>query len=715
MSRVRQNLQKYGIWDTTFEDRIDIVEGNLSSPKAGIDAAIYESLASTIDAVYHCAASVNWIYSYRQLAGANVRGTLELLRFACAARTKAFHFVSSCAVGYSDTGPRLVDERTDMLPHIQGIHLGYAQTKCVAESLVRHAGDRGLPITIYRPALISGDSRTGRSNPDDFLSRFIKGCVDIGSAPELDWLLDCCPVDFVAESIVRLSQAPLKRSVFHLINPSRRYWHECILWMNLFGYSVRLVPYREWLIELKRAVQFSHHPLRELAPFFCRSVPGKPDVHMPQFYEEKRKNSLATAQTEAALATIGRSCPALNAQLLDCYFQSYIATGFLLPVRKPVCRQANAGVIPLDRHHLSSVLGRNVKAAFRVRNSSAHSIVTELTSWRFKTTSGLFLYRLELEDGDTLDAMVKVKPRDAEVIEVGETIAQLCSEELGAAYSKFRFGMDFARCDVRELAVYSQRDPRFRKHAPQVYGASENTLIIEYLSRVILKDSADDISGWTIQNILVALEGAASLHAIWLGRRDDLVRDEQIGPMLAFQDMVQMTPFWLALADHVRPLFSSWIGCDIGVMQEGAIANLAANTRLTAELPLTLIHNDFNPRNVALRDADGLLRLCAYDWEMARLGLPQHDLAEMLCFVLPCDVDKTTVFSLVEFHRVALERAAGVSIAGDAWLSGFRVSLLDLLINRFAMYAMVHRFRRQSFLERVIRVWYRLYQLVGGL
>ena len=48
-----------------------------------------------------------------------------------------------------------------------------------------------------------------------------------------------------------------------------------------------------------------------------------------------------------------------------------------------------------------------------------------------------------------------------------------------------------------------------------------------------------------------------------------------------------------------------------------------------------LIHNDFNPRNLALRREVGGWRLCAYDWELATIGVPQHDCAEFLCFVLP--------------------------------------------------------------------------------
>jgi thioester reductase-like protein len=709
-NRVRANLELYGIWDSSYESRIDVICGELGEPYAGLSAENYKKLARSVDAIYHCAASVNWIYPYRKLSKSNVHGALELLRFACSEKIKTFHFVSSCSVAYSCNGPQIVDESTEMLPYIEGIHLVYAQTKCVAESLVRNAGRRGLPVTIYRPAMISGDSQTGRANPNDFLSLFIKGCIEMGSAPELEWLIDCCPVDFAAESIVRLSKYAGPESVFHLINPVRRYWHECILWINLFGYPVRLIPYQEWLSELRKASESRISSLRQLAPFFCRPVPGQSGVFLPQLYEESRRNELSTARTQRILEKIGASCAPLNADLLDRYFESFLATGFLPQPHNRFCAPQRQS-LHLDLEHVSSALGRKVRKIHSLQRKMVDSIITELTSWRFKTTSGLFPCLIELESGEMLKVMIKLKARDSEVLEVGEAIARLCSKRLGDAYSKFRDSVEFVRCHLREPAIYRQNDTRFRKCTPGLYGHAGNTLILEFLDNVLLKDTADDISGWRNPCITAALEGLASVHAVWFGRESDLLCDPSIGPTLITGDSEKMTPFWMALAENARPLFEEWLGSGIWQIQEDSILGIGEATRISAQLPGTLIHNDFNPRNIALRSLNGGLRLCAYDWEMARLGLPQHDLAEMLCFVLSCDIAKPEVDSFLEFNREALERASGKRIPANEWILGFRLSLADLLINRFAMYAMVHRFQRQSFLERVIRSWHHLYRM----
>jgi thioester reductase-like protein len=718
-ARVRANLQGYGIWDEGFTDRIDVVAGRLDHTCAGMAPEDYSALSESVDAIYHCGAAVNWIYPYRKLARVNVRGTVELLRFACLARPKAFHFISSSAVCYSTMGPRSVDEHTDMAPYMAGMSLGYAQTKCVAESLVRQAGERGLSISIHRPALLSGDSRTGQSNLDDFLCRFVKGCIVLGSAPELDWRMDCCPVDFAAESIVRLSPNGHHQSSFHLMNPFGRCWRECILWINFFGYPVRLLPYRVWLDELRQSLKDPDQPLRELAPFFCREVPSQPGVYLPQLYEETRNGLISSAATHRTLNGADAFYPRLNAELFDRYFESFIATGYLSAPRAR--RRSPSGLsseVPpahLDAKAFTDMLGMKVRSATPARQEVSHSLITELTSWRFKNSSGLFRYALELEQGVDLDVMAKRKPTDAEVLEVAEEIAGLCGEELGMRFAEIRDGMEFVNCHRREPAVYRQRDPRFRNHAPAFYGAAGNTLFVEYLADAALIDTADDVSGWTRADILAVLDGAASLHAIWFGRRNDLFADERIGPTLVTPDVQVMTPFWVALAAHARPLLAPWLGKDIGALQDIAISSLGDHNRLAAQLPGTLIHNDFNPRNVALRPIAGTLRLCAYDWEMARFGLPQHDLAEMLCFVLPPDTARDDVLALSEFHRGALERASGLSIAREDWLLGFRLSLLDLLVNRLAMYAMVYRFRRLPYLERALLTWRRLHAMLFAM
>ncbi len=128
--------------------------------------------------------------------------------------------------------------------------------------------------------------------------------------------------------------------------------------------------------------------------------------------------------------------------------------------------------------------------------------------------------------------------------------------------------------------------------------------------------------------------------------------------------------------------------------------------------PHTLIHNDFNPRNVCLRHdtRDGGLKLIAYDWELATVGVPQRDLAELLCFVLPTDVSRECIDRWTERHRLLLEQETGQGIDRVDWQQGFAAALNEVMLTRLPMYALIHRVRPQSFLPRVVHTWYAMHR-----
>ena len=208
-----------------FSDRIVPVSGDIRQERLGLSSTCYDQLCREVDEVFHAAAAVNWIFPYKGLRQINVRGTEKLLRFSFRLKTKTFHFISSIGVCYASPGPEKVTEENEMVSFLEGMPLGYAQSKCVAENLVRQAGKRGLPVSIYRPGLISGSNVSGRSNPDDIFSRIIKACIEMKCAPDMDWVLDSCPVDYVAEVIAKnSSRINFSNETYHLLNPSPGHW-----------------------------------------------------------------------------------------------------------------------------------------------------------------------------------------------------------------------------------------------------------------------------------------------------------------------------------------------------------------------------------------------------------------------------------------------------------------------------------------------------------
>jgi len=324
--RLRENLKTYGLWQASYRSRIIPVLGDLAQPQLGIATPQYEQLASQIDGIYHNGALLNYVYPYAKFKPINVLGTQEVLRLACKTKLKPVHHISSVAVFESSAYYNQRVTEADPIDRWEDIFLGYSQSKWVSEKLVQMAGQRGLPVTIYRPPLVSGHSQTGTWNTTGFLCRMMKGCIQMGSImSDLDLLLDLSPVDYNSRAIAHLSQqkASLGKA-FHLQNPHLLHWKELTEFIVSMGYPMQKVSYETWQEQLSHE---RDNPLYPLLPFFRHQWTN--NLTYIELNEQGYRPLIGCEATLAALVDSGITCPPLDAQLLSTYFEYFIRSGFL--------------------------------------------------------------------------------------------------------------------------------------------------------------------------------------------------------------------------------------------------------------------------------------------------------------------------------------------------------------------------------------------------
>ncbi|MDF3289896.1 phosphotransferase [Streptomyces silvisoli] len=370
----------------------------------------------------------------------------------------------------------------------------------------------------------------------------------------------------------------------------------------------------------------------------------------------------------------------------------------------------------LDAQFFESALGHSEMPGVKVTSvETTHipmgpSVLSELTSRTVKKAVGLFPMQLRVEHDDVeqkLDVMVKVKPTDREVIKMAGLAAALCGGPVATHYRRFDQRLGFVGCDVRELALYEQTDTRFTSLVPKLYRTHRDdrreayVIVMECLGDMELMDTSDHARGWSRRHLGIALRDLGQLHSIWYGKESVLRGMPWIGHVPNAADMVEMRELWLALADHSAQEFPEFVHGRHHDRLVSCIGTIDRWWPQIEEMPRTLVHNDFNPRNLAIR-TDG--RLCAYDWELATLHIPQHDLAELLCTALePADINAAVVEELSEVHRRSLEAHAQTAIDRAQWESGYRLALRDLAVNRFGLYFVAHTVRHYGFLEQ----WWR--------
>jgi nucleoside-diphosphate-sugar epimerase len=202
---------------------VEILSGDIVDMHLGLSGEEYEQLCSEVTDIFHLAA-ISYLGIPKETAfRVNVDGTRNVLELArdCE-KLRRFNHFSTCYV----SGDRVGVIAEDELENGQSFRNVYEETKYQAERLVRRASS-ALPVTIYRPSSVVGDSRTGEI--DRFDGPYYLGILLVmsplfmplplpgnGVAP-----LNVVPVDFVVKAVWSISKDPgAVGRTFHLVDPN---------------------------------------------------------------------------------------------------------------------------------------------------------------------------------------------------------------------------------------------------------------------------------------------------------------------------------------------------------------------------------------------------------------------------------------------------------------------------------------------------------------
>jgi thioester reductase-like protein len=320
LGRILDNLAGYGIDVSEHRTRIVAIPGDLSRPCLGLDERTADMLYADYGSIVHCGGMVKWTYPYRALAPANVDGTREILRLAVRGPApRPVHFISTVGVFSSAESPADVVPEDQPLETSGSLVVGYAQSKWVAERMVRTAAERGVPSTIHR-INTGAHSGTGAFNPLDHLNMMLKGCIEAGIAPESASIpLQPAPIDYVAAAVAEIAARPqFHNGTFHLVNDSEMTWPELFGAVMDFGYPLELMPLNDWRDRITGA-NAGTTALLGLVPFFTDAI------------DHARLPRSGTVATRRALRDTGLICPPLDRDLVHTYLRRFVVTRFVKP------------------------------------------------------------------------------------------------------------------------------------------------------------------------------------------------------------------------------------------------------------------------------------------------------------------------------------------------------------------------------------------------
>jgi thioester reductase-like protein len=217
--RARAELAKLGEAAT----RVTLFTGDISDMHLGLSSPEYRTLTDEVTDIFHLAALYSHGSDAKALHQVNVEGTRNVLEFATdVRRLNRFHHMSTITVAGDREGVIAEDE----LDEGQGFRTAYEQSKFEAEKLVEQLKTR-LPITVYRPGIVVGDSRTGEIDRFDgpyylaILLVMSPVSVPLPIPGNMVAPFNVVPINFVIDAVLHIAHDP--RAVgrtFHIVDPN---------------------------------------------------------------------------------------------------------------------------------------------------------------------------------------------------------------------------------------------------------------------------------------------------------------------------------------------------------------------------------------------------------------------------------------------------------------------------------------------------------------
>lgn len=202
--------------------RVIPVFGDLTSKKLGVAADQVKKLKGQIDHFYHLAAVYDLGADEASQIAVNIEGTRNTVDLAKAIDAGHFHHVSSIAAAGLYEGVF----REDMFEEAENYDHPYFMTKHESEKIVRQ--ECKVPWSVYRPAMVVGDSTTGEMDKIDGPYYFFKLIQRMRQLLP-PWMpsvgleggrINVVPVDFVVDALDAIShKSDMAKKCFHLVDP----------------------------------------------------------------------------------------------------------------------------------------------------------------------------------------------------------------------------------------------------------------------------------------------------------------------------------------------------------------------------------------------------------------------------------------------------------------------------------------------------------------
>ncbi len=226
-------------------ERLAAIEADFSQKHLGLDDQTYGNLCANAGKIIHCASDTSFAERNRQqVMNTNVNSLPSLLDLAVDSRAEHLYYISSAYACGQRAG--ICMETPINAPSFTNV---YEESKARAEEIIRRScADNNVPLSILRPSIVYGHSKTGEALKFNALYYAVRSLLFIrdifandlrqGGGKSKKWgfslndegilylplrirlpnrgSVNLIPIDYFVENVLRIIEHPGTNGIYHI-------------------------------------------------------------------------------------------------------------------------------------------------------------------------------------------------------------------------------------------------------------------------------------------------------------------------------------------------------------------------------------------------------------------------------------------------------------------------------------------------------------------
>ena len=259
-------------YDKYMDDRIIIIEGDISKDGFGLNQQELFQLGKSIDSIVNSAAKVSHYGSHQEFYNTNVKSVEKIIDFANAFNKKIYHISTLSISGNAFVDQYYMEqhfkEKVDFCEDNfyigQNLENVYIRSKFEAEKKILDAILKGTDAYILRvgnlmPRLSDGRFQENISE-NAYISR-LKTFIQMRCIPDylMNGYLEFTPIDSTAQAILRIMQYTGNQNrIYHIFNHNHVFVKDVLQILDKLGEKIEVIENEEFKQKIKDILNSTH-------------------------------------------------------------------------------------------------------------------------------------------------------------------------------------------------------------------------------------------------------------------------------------------------------------------------------------------------------------------------------------------------------------------------------------------------------------------------